>query len=479
MLQKYKTVSIVYGGSGKKYASTLNDKIKQVSVKERYPICSKLIMETILTQELLNGVINLFKESQVCVIFLTADDWFETEKGRVCRLRQNIVFELGMAILQLGRENCIILSDFDINNPSFELPSDMNSLEIRHFEPNDIEPVCAEIIDKILDLGSKDNSIQKQSVISRYDYLLNRDTYYMDYENLFSHDDSFKGLKGSEFMYGILNSWLEECVALPHYDEKCVYILERIGFLPIFGKTEKAGQWLSKVVGLLEHYDVDDVNYYGGTELLDFTSILLHNIVKYTKIKTDGEISEITQYKTLLEDFLFNPPPQDTKINPLMLVTYYDYLGLVYMRLYQLLNDVDSLSKAREAYDNAMSYINKVDLSLHIWAGFLHYNLARAYSSMGNVEKAKEHFQKGIYIRKRWLSTSHFNVVIRNALSYEYFIAKISFIKFEYQFKLIDEEEVKREYENIETELNTYSDSNDSLESLLRVRKLLHSEIGV
>ena len=41
-----------------------------------------------------------------------------------------LYLNFGMALMQLGRERCILLSDFDSRATGFELPSDMNSLEI-------------------------------------------------------------------------------------------------------------------------------------------------------------------------------------------------------------------------------------------------------------------------------------------------------------------------------------------------------------
>ncbi len=134
MIQKYKTVSIIYGGKGKDYATFLNDKLTALSEKERYPIQPKIIMERVLTKELLSDVMALFDESEFCITILTSDDVFQTNNGLKKRLRQNVVFELGMALIQMGRERCILLSDFDTHLLEFELPSDMNSLEIRRFD---------------------------------------------------------------------------------------------------------------------------------------------------------------------------------------------------------------------------------------------------------------------------------------------------------------------------------------------------------
>ena len=63
MISKYKNVAVIYGGKGRNYAEALHNHFK-ISDEERYPICSKLIMETILTSELLSDVMELFRQSE-------------------------------------------------------------------------------------------------------------------------------------------------------------------------------------------------------------------------------------------------------------------------------------------------------------------------------------------------------------------------------------------------------------------------------
>ena len=45
MISKYKNVAVIYGGKGRNYAEALHKSILKISDEERYPICSKLIME--------------------------------------------------------------------------------------------------------------------------------------------------------------------------------------------------------------------------------------------------------------------------------------------------------------------------------------------------------------------------------------------------------------------------------------------------
>lgn len=158
MISKYKNVAVIYGGKGRNYTEAFHKSILKISDEKRYPICSKLIMETILTSELLSDVMELFRQSEFCVGFLTADDVVLSE-NQTYRLRQNVVFELGMALMQIGRERCILLSDFDSRAAGFELPSDMNSLEIRQFDPDDINKVIHDAIEKILQNETVINSV--------------------------------------------------------------------------------------------------------------------------------------------------------------------------------------------------------------------------------------------------------------------------------------------------------------------------------
>ena len=112
-------------------------------------------------------------------------------------------------------------------------------------------------------------------------------------------------------------------------------------------------------------------------------------------------------------------------------------------------------------------------MSMQIWSGFLYYNLARTYALQLNASQAEHYFKKAIRIRERWLKTSTYNTTIRNALSSEYFLAKIEYIDMCSNCNLLSPEEVRKELEYLEAELNTYSDFGDKIGPLVRIRKLL------
>ena len=331
-----------------------------------------------------------------------------------------------------------------------------------------------DVISKILKM-SCDSLISGLSskTVPQYDHLLQRTEYRVDYENIFVNRPMSIHAEGSAFLKETLNAWLDECSTLPNYDEKCVYLFERIGFLPIFGKIPEAQQWLWKSAEMMEHYHESDVSYYGDTELLDFTSNLISNILEYTKIKMVDDKLDYFSYLKLLNNFTSEPIPEDAYLNPLIAVVYYDYLGLTNMKLFQCKGETKYIEQAQMSFETAIQYVSKVDMSLKIWAGFLNYNLARAYAAQNEVEKASGHYLKAIRIRERWLKNSSYNITVRNALSSEYFIAKIDYIDMCRRFKILSDAQIEQEYITIEAELNTYCDVDDKLEQLLYVRRLL------
>ena len=475
MIQKYKTVSIIYGGKGRDYATFLNDKLTALSNKERYPIEPKIIMERVLTRELLSDVMTLFDESEFCVAFLTADDIYTSNDGGKKRLRQNVVFELGMALIQMGRERCILLSDFDVHSSDFELPSDMNSLEIRQFDSATFEETIDDVVHKILELSrtSVNDNVVSES-IPQYDGLLAREKYYIDYENVFELPYTRKSSEGKEFLRETLTGWFKECEELKHFDEKAIYVFERIGFLPIYGHIREATDWLNDVSRLLGNYAVSDIEYYGDKTILDFVRNLVRCIIEYTQIKSDPEHIDYARYKRLITVFQRKELPKASVINPLIGVVYYDYLGLTYMKLYNGYGDTDYIVKAQEAFEVALLFAEKVDWGIEIWHGFISYNLARAYAAQEKYDEADRYYLDAIDMREDWLRTDKYNVIVRNALSSEYFIAKMDYNSMRKKAERLSTEEALREFDNIEIELNTYCDVEDTLEQLLYVRKLLN-----
>lgn len=473
MISKYKIVSIIYGGSGRRYAELLNKTIIRTSDEQRYPICSKLIMETILTKELLSEVIALFKESEFCVAFLTADDIVAADNKKF-RLRQNVVFELGMALVQLGRERCMLLCDFDYRAADFDLPSDMNSLEILQFAPDDIEWVVNELKEKILE-DSKSSILSgvKAESIPQYSDLLKVSEYYIDYENLFSGKMSDVKRDGSGYFQTILQEWYEECTSLPHYDERCIYLLERLCFLPIFPCANEVDDFMEGIAEFISRYEKWDLKYYNNRNLLNFTRNLVEGVIEYTRTKMNDNENKKDLFGKVLSDLLSEEVPDEDEVNPLLLLIYYDYLGLTYLKLANNDSQSEYLQSALEVFQKSFTFIDRVDASMQVWSGFLYFNLARSYEIVGDLKNAEKMYKGAIKIRKRWLKITSLSVKIKNTLSSEYFIARIMYLEMQDKYKMLDKEEIQKEYDKLEMEINAYSDFGNEFDPLTKIRRKL------
>lgn len=486
MIKKYKTVSIIYGASGRTYAKNLNDKITAMERELRHPICSSIVMESILTNDILSSVISIFKETEICIAILTADDCCDAEGKRRLRLRQNVVFELGMALFHLGRENCILLSTFDPNDGGIELPSDMKSLEIKYFDNKNMDSVFNSVLEKILVIGADGEQGEHPCVtLTKNDSLFYRSEYYIDYEDLFKGNQGVMHIAGRNYGQSVLDYFYTECASLKHYDERAIYFLERIGILFAFSKNVNATAWYERVQGLLGHYaasDIQDCN--SDRDTINAVRDLCGAVIRYTLLKSDpsnppGEYD----YANLCEEFSLISFLDIDAVNPLIATVYYDYLGLTYMKLYGFTKDKEHIKRAIECFEITLDkYVDKIDLGLSIWAGFLYFNLARAYDKLldfkdEDAEYAKRAafaFGKSVVARKRWISGSYFNDHVRYILSYEYFCAKIEHVHLLDKYSLKSKAYIEGEYQRIEGELNTYCSMDERLEGLTGVMEMLN-----
>ena len=483
MIEKYKNISIIYGGSGGEYARTLNKMINEYEKENRYPISSRIVMEQILTEDILTQVVALFKETEICVAFLTAEDCCVDGDKKKLRLRQNVVFELGMALFHLGREKCILLGDFEsVNN--VELPSDMFGLDIKFFDKNNQTEIFTGVLNKVLQISNSDSSSDKaKKEIVKHDNLLRRSRYFIDYALLFRRYDKILSSSGKGDLRELLQTWIEECKNLKYFDEKLMYVLERIAFMPIFGKQSALSNWYISIEDVVGEYDESDIDYYGGTALLKYAKTVFNAVNNYTKYKmVDGFKPTLSDYEELLSDLKFNKPPKGETINPLIDVLYYDYMGLIYMHVYSFTKEKELMFKAKECYEKIVNeYLDKVDLSLSVWGGFLYFNLARVYAKIlaespsdMDGETVLETFERAIAVRKKWLTATGFNSMIQNAMSYEYFIAKIEYV---HQMKVLNAKsamQIDAEYKKLEGEIESYCNNDEKLERLIFVQEMLN-----
>ena len=472
MLKKYKLVSIVYGGSGSKYADKMNKLILSRSEDQRYPITSKIVMESVLTGDLLTNVTELFTQTEYCLAFLTADDCCIKNGEEVYRIRQNVVFELGMAIYRLGREKCILLSDFDPTQRNIDLPSDLKGIDIKYFSPENMEQVFSDVLDKILKLSSQNNNGE----IPQYDKLLERTEHYVDYEDLFSACSQLDS-KEDVYLKAVLNYWLDECASFNHFEERCLYFLERIGFISMFGRNDWVDAFMEKIKGLSSNYRQQDIAYC-GKKSVSFIRNLSSVVREYVQSKIRNEHVD---YESLLNMLLMEPAEESGVKNPLALTVYYDYLGLLHLHLYETQKKEFHIKEATNCFKKVVDdYADYTDLGLKIWSGFVGYNLARCYliqfGLWGNAEDGKNmqrYFATASVIRKSWLKQNGFNQIIRSALSYEYFVCKIDEINSNTLSNGKTAEEIKQEYKMLERELENFMLKSEQLERLVFIQELL------
>lgn len=476
MIKKYKTISIVYGGSGADYASKMNNLISNLSNEKKIPIKPVICLENIITGDMLGGVVNLFRETDVCITFLTADDFVNGKK----RVRQNVIFELGMALFQLGKDKVILLADFDPKDPGVELPSDINGLEIRRFNKDNEDEVFAYALDKILNLSEsiKSKNGSKIDYLS-YGDLLTRQTYYVDYEHLFAYQNSNIDLNQ------VLEDWYQECKSLNRYEERAIYFIERVGFLPIFGVRDGIYEWYKKMETILTNYHEKDIEE-SSAKLLKFAKNTIIGLITYVCYSFKQEEKSLQVYKEIISFLNEEPLPKGGNINPLLATVYLDYLGLSYMHAYEFNNEVEYLDKAIELFTLIVDrYVDQIDTSLSVWAGFLYFNLGRAHvkkyrlnQDNENKEKALMYFKKAKRIRKDWIVKTCFANNIRNALSVEYFMAAIEQIDFSELSGEIDHQKALEEFNKLNEELSSYYSSDDKLEKLSIIQTKINGKIN-
>ncbi len=474
MIKKYKKISIIYGSSGRAYAEKLNSKIEKLQTEQRYPIESKIVMENILTHDILSSVTSLFRESQICIAILTADDLCLVNGQEKRRVRQNVVMELGMALFHLGRENCILLSTFDVKDSAIELPSDMNGLEIKQMCEENADLVFDQVIEKILSITAELNS---GNAIDRYDNLLAREDYFIDYENLFSDHRSYNPEEGKSYGDFVLDSFVEECASLTHYDERAMFFFERIGLIYAFGLGNHMVDWYIKMQPLLENLTAKDIAESKDRKTLgvirDVVCLLINNV-----LRTREDRGEYV-HREICDDFEAISLPEN--VNPLISTVFYDYKGLAYKALFGNTKNTEYLKTAIFYFEKIMNeYADLIGFNLKLWSGFVLYNLGGAYDKLNDiepnkayVEKANYYFKEAIKERKKWLTPKTFNENVKYTLSYEYFIAKLDHLNFMAKNDVQPLEQICKEYEKVDGEIGAYRDKDGKLKGISDVQEML------
>lgn len=309
--------------------------------------------------------------------------------------------------------------------------------------------------------------------------LLCRENYYVDYDRILS--DCAPNI--ADAPQSILHKWIDECAKLPRYDERCLKIVERIGFLPAFGKKADKKWFLAKAKELIYRFDETDIRDYDGTELLIFARSVLLGVIEYIEAQLEIIIPEAAsgdlqkKIANMLQRFLTIPVPESRTVNPLLLVAYYDYLGLVYYRNYLYQHAPEHLTAAMQATETALRNAKKVDMHLQIWSAFLTYNLGRIYSALEMHEKALQNIRTAVILRQGLAESPFFGEELKADLYFEYLLAKIIHTDIQKRTGIISEDAAQAEYRVISDEAEAGYGQHDRGDTQSYIRSLLCSRM--
>ena len=310
--------------------------------------------------------------------------------------------------------------------------------------------------------------------------LLYQTEYYVDYDEILS---DFAGC-ASDKTHSLLHKWIDDCEKLSSYDERCLMLLKCIGFLPAFSQKADKLWFIEKATKLCYRFDKTDINNYGGTDMLIFARSVISAALEYIKAQLDiiipqnsnKDLSEV--FSKLLGTFLSIPIPGKIPTNPLLLVAYYHYTGLVYYRNYLYTHLDDQLKEAKRAMDKALLYAAKVDMHLQIWRSFLTYNLGRVYSELDEPNEAIQNIQIAVNLRLSLFNSPFFSEAVKHDLCFEYLLARIVETDIRRKFEKLREDEAIDEYLEIKHEAEKEYGSENSDSSYSYIFRLLNDRLA-
>ena len=427
MIHRPKLVCVIYGGAGKVYARRLAERLAAEEEESHTPVRVKLILEEILSGDMVGSLVDLIKGSDMFVIFLTAEDvGGATEQQILSRVRQNVLLETGMALFAAGeraRDKLLLVTDVE-DPKKLDLPSDIASFSVKQFEKSAFEGFCDHLIKKIEDTLH----------VPSYRNLLTDPEYFTRYRTLFADaDEEVFHRSGKNQLQRVLDQWSEDCCLIQRFDQKIIFLLERLPFFPIFGRHAFFSDWLSNVyhqVELSEHLasDLD-------LDALDVLSLCFEHTE--SRLNPDSAADESTHLSILnaFEAVVEKLQRQDN-VNPVVMLCAHDYLGLTCLKLYSFSSEINHIQRAIEEFKICLRIIPAQDNNPGFWRGYIEYNLSRAYRELyirGNGEvyadQAEKLLSSAVLTRKKWLKIPEYPHVFRNALSYEYFLARIEQIR--------------------------------------------------
>lgn len=441
MINKYKKISIIYGGSGVDCARRINERLIELHEKRLYPLKSNIVANEILDgTNIFQTVRKAISASSLCIIILTFDDVDGT------RIRQNVLVELGMALMAVSHtDKCIFLSE-KIPLPE-DFPSDLKGwINPNYFDKLNpdatIEKVCNEV--KKL-LGCK----------SHKDILSSR-TYFYDHEHVLDDiPNSVFEEKADIQLEHILDCWSNSVSSFDFVSERIMYMAERIKFLPDFNSNDKFFAFLAKIRTLIRPGEQDcsfeDVAYVNAA------CALIDTILEYTDVKlrksaikcldnpdedrhlTEEYIGVFNSIVYRLQNFVEKIESQGDRYNYnwLLKILAYEYIALAKMKVINLENEynigkIPVLEYVIKCYNKVIELaMDYGAASTNLWLGYAQYDLTRAYEAMYRLtrdkailESVKKYSLASIATRREWCKIHSYKGVFSNALSFEYFLVK-------------------------------------------------------
>lgn len=279
----------------------------------------------------------------------------------------------------------------------------------------------------------------------------------------------------------ILHKWIAECKSLTPYDARCLMLLERLGFMPAFGRRADKLWFLAEAKKLIYRFDESDVRTYGGTELLIFARGVLLGVIEYIEIQLQvmnpdsGSTNQQRQLTDLLQRFRTVEVPENSSVNPLLLAAYYHYLGLTQYRNYLLGNGREHLTAAKEATERSLEYAKRVDLHLQVWLAFLKYDLGRICCELGEYDEAIRNIEAAVILRQDIAGCPLFSDAIKHDLYFEYLLARIRQTEIRQRAGVLSADAAQAEYREIRAEADAAYSRQDTGDTQPYIRSLLEA----
>ena len=501
MISKYRKISIIYGTRGKKCALAIESLFNSKHTCDIYPIKSYLLAKEILNSENIVSTIKaIISESDVCIILLTFDDIRNT------RVRQNILIELGMAMVLLDSSKIYYLSE-KVPLPD-DFPTDLKyAINPNLFNPQADNQTSERVV----------STITTEIGVESYKDILTNNNYIYDYrEIVWELPSSIYELEAEPQMKRILSEWTSSLQSFDYAAERIMYILERCIFLPLFIFNDSLSDFFTVVFRYIcpttidyKCFDAQQINdiYLLADNVLKYIELKLRFVSEARKSATQStwnhhwynSFSSIADELELLSTKIEN---NVLKVNWYLAILAFDYAGLSRMQAVKL----GQLSKS--AYEdhlmNANRLFEKVNVltrqycfhSRYLWEGYTQYNISRIFELLYERDKKEEYMQNirvasaaAIKARRRIVDNSvHLKGIFSIALTNEYFQALYHEYLLEFKWPEFSEGDLNDIAKKIMTalaEINIFCDSTglkqlydmrESLQSLLARTKALSED---